>query len=121
MKLAVVGSRDFDPHRTWIMRFEIQKIAIRVGWDDIVIVSGGARGADAAAEQCARDFGVPFEVYPTDWKRYGPRAGMIRNQQIVDVADELLAFFQDGETPGTADAIRRARAKGIPVQVFGLA
>jgi hypothetical protein len=41
----------------------------------------------------------------------------LRNQDIVDVADELLAF-QVNESGGTQDTIDRAQLKGIPVTVF---
>jgi hypothetical protein len=117
VKLAVVGSRDYDPSRYWIVRNEIQSIAYRVGWDNIELVSGGARGVDSMAAQAARHFDIPITVFPADWKRHGRRAGMIRNAQIVEIADELLAFFGAERTPGTSDTVRRAAQKGIPVWV----
>ena len=40
-----------------------------------------------------------------------------RNQDVVDVADELLAF-QVNDSGGVQDTVDRARAKGIPVVVF---
>lgn len=41
----------------------------------------------------------------------------LRNQDVVDVADELLAF-QVNASGGTQDTVDRARLKGIPVLVF---
>jgi hypothetical protein len=41
----------------------------------------------------------------------------LRNQDVVDVADELLAF-QVNASGGTQDTVDRARLKGIPVVVF---
>lgn len=41
----------------------------------------------------------------------------VRNQDVVDVADELLAF-QENASGGTQDTVNRARAKGIPVVMF---
>jgi hypothetical protein len=41
----------------------------------------------------------------------------LRNQDVVDVADELLAF-QVNASRGTQDTVDRARLKGIPVVVF---
>jgi len=40
-----------------------------------------------------------------------------RNQDVVDVADELLVF-QVNASGGVQDTVNRARAKGIPVVVF---
>ena len=41
----------------------------------------------------------------------------LRNQDVVDVADELLAF-QVNASSGTQDTVDKARLKGIPVVVF---
>jgi hypothetical protein len=41
----------------------------------------------------------------------------LRNQDVVDVADELLAF-QVNASSGTQDTVEKARLKGIPVIVF---
>jgi hypothetical protein len=41
----------------------------------------------------------------------------LRNQDVVDVADELLAF-QVNASGGTQDTVDRARLKGMPVVVF---
>jgi hypothetical protein len=41
----------------------------------------------------------------------------LRNQDVVDVADELLAF-QVNASNGTQDTVDRAQVKGIPVTVF---
>lgn len=41
---------------------------------------------------------------------------MVRSGQMVDAAD-LAVFFWDGASKGTANGIRKARAKGISVEV----
>jgi hypothetical protein len=41
----------------------------------------------------------------------------LRNQDVVSVADELVAF-QVNASGGTQDTVDRARLKGIPVTVF---
>ena len=41
---------------------------------------------------------------------------MVRNGQMVDAAN-LAVFFWDGESKGTADGIKKAGEKGIPVEV----
>lgn len=82
------------------------------------VVSGGARGADAWGERWALLEGrVPVQQFPADWKRYGKRAGLIRNEQMADYADALIAVW-DGESRGTAHMIREARARGLKVFVY---
>ncbi len=51
-----------------------------------------------------------------DWKRYGRGAKVIRNTQLIEVADQAV-FFRDGENKGIAELIEKAEAKGIPVEV----
>lgn len=41
----------------------------------------------------------------------------LRNQDVVDAADELLAF-QVNASAGTQDTVDKAQAKGIPVATF---
>jgi hypothetical protein len=82
----------------------------------VVVVSGGARGVDAVAEDAARSRGLPVVRLSASWSSLGRRAGMMRNGEIVARADVLVAFW-DGASSGTADAIRRARREGIAVFV----
>lgn len=79
------------------------------------IWQGGAPGADALAIKWAKANDVEIQTMCADWRRYGKKAGPIRNQQMIDRcgADILLAFPTGG--PGTADCIGRAKAAGIPV------
>lgn len=109
-RIAIVGSRDY-PRRDQVIAF------VRSLPRDTVIISGGARGVDtwAAEEACARGMNV-VEIFP-DWDRHGKSAGLIRNGQIVDQCDELVAFW-DGTSRGTKNSIDRARHAGKPVRVF---
>ena len=100
MKVAIVGSRNFS---------DLSKVKQYVGTlpPNSVIVSGGARGPDKAAELAALELGMEIEIYLPDWEAYGKSAGMVRNQQIVDHADMLVAFW-DGKSRGTRNSIQRA-------------
>lgn len=115
MKLAVVGSRGFGA----VDRIKpiLNKIRMTCG-EDLIIVSGGAEGPDQIAEQWAKEHGLQTEIFPADWDAFGQAAGPKRNQQVIDAADHLIAFW-DGASPGTVDAINRARRKkGMKVEVF---
>lgn len=81
-----------------------------------VVVSGGARGVDRAAEDAARarpDLPEPaiHPVTDEDWRRYGRQAGHLRNVKLVDDCDYLIAFW-DGVSNGTRGAVMYARASG---------
>jgi hypothetical protein len=99
--VAVVGSRDFaDLDR--VRRFVASLPA------GVVVLSGGARGVDRCAAQAARARGLRVVELFADWERDGPYlAGRIRNQQVVERCDRMVAFW-DGRSTGTHDAWQRA-------------
>ena len=55
-------------------------------------------------------------LYPADWERHGRAAGPIRNEEMAEVSDALIAFW-DGKSRGTKSMIEIARRKGLQVAV----
>lgn len=79
------------------------------------IVVGGARGADELASEVASALGFAVEVYHADWRRFGRRAGPIRNaRMLIEGKPDLVLAFNLG-TPGTEDMMRQARQAGLEV------
>lgn len=101
MKVAIVGSRDF-PRMGLVYKY------VSMLPEFAVVLSGGARGVDQAAAESARERGLEVVEYPADWEGLGRRAGMVRNAQIVNDADLVVAYW-DGESRGTKNAIDHAR------------
>jgi len=56
------------------------------------IVSGHATGADRCGEVWALDNGVEIRTFPANWKKYGKAAGPMRNKQMAEFAEALIAF-----------------------------
>mgnify|MGYP001180841777 CR=1 FL=1 len=109
MKLAVIGSRKFpDPDRV--------RALVRGVEAGTVIVSGGAEGPDSWAVEAAKERGLAYQVFPARWGELGRAAGLIRNQDIVDQADRLVAFW-DLKSRGTKDTINKALAAGKVVTI----
>lgn len=79
----------------------------------VVVVQGGAPGADTLARQWAVDRGVLCDEFSADWHGLGPKAGPVRNQAMVDAGADALIAMPGGR--GTADAARRAIAARIVV------
>lgn len=75
------------------------------------IISGGARGTDTLAEIFANDNDIPFEKFLPDWERHGKFAGILRNRQMADTGDFLLAFW-NGKSRGTENMIEEMRIRG---------
>lgn len=80
------------------------------------IVAGGARGADIIAKKWAQSHYIEYIEYKANWDVYGKSAGMIRNHEMIDFADELISFW-DGKSPGTKEAIDYAKKLGRKVTI----
>lgn len=81
------------------------------------VVSGGAIGVDRLAETIALTAGKRTHVIRPDWRKFGRSAGMRRNAEIVDMADEVYAFW-DGKSPGTKGCVEIAKRAGKAVVVY---
>jgi hypothetical protein len=79
------------------------------------VVSGGARGVDALGERWSLEhLGKPATRFAAEWEKYGRRAGFIRNAQMAQHAEALVALML-GHTRGTSDMVERMRAAAKPV------
>jgi hypothetical protein len=87
---------------------------------DTVLV-GGAAGVDSVAEAWCRRRGVAVRVLPAAWSRWGRRAGLVRNLEMVRAAGPVavcLAFPRRVGSRGTWHCVGAARAAGLRVFVF---
>lgn len=110
MRIAIVGSRDYlnlDEVRDYVNSLP----------DDTIIITGGAKGVDKAAELAACARGLTVVIHEAEWNKHGKAAGPIRNTVIVNDCDKLVAFW-DEQTPGTKDSISKAAKAGKLEQVF---
>ena len=83
----------------------------------VSFVSGMAKGADAVGKAFAQHLGVKCEEYPADWEKFGKGAGFIRNRQMAENAEALVAFW-DGRSSGTKHQINIATELGLDVFIF---
>lgn len=80
---------------------------------DVTVISGGAKGADALGEDWAVVNWVDIEVFKPNWNLFGKRAGMLRNQEMLDSGVDLAVQFPGGR--GTADMRSRLDKAGVRV------
>ena len=85
--------------------------------NNIVIISGGASGADAIGERYAEENGFKIEKYPADWKTYGKSAGPKRNKQMAEVCDYVICFWNE-KSKGTKSMIGYANRYGKPIKIL---
>jgi hypothetical protein len=115
LKLIIAGSRsitDYDLLKHLIVKSGLWK---QYG-KKLEIVSGMAKGVDALGVQFAKANKLKLWEFPADWT-LGKSAGHIRNRQMGDFADGLLALW-DGQSNGTKGMIDYARQKGLVVKAY---
>lgn len=135
MKVLICGGRDFgaarlgDSERTTKMlqfRFALDWLIDRFSSylpcpydnpdpEELVIISGGASGADRIGENFALVNWLKLEEFPADWEQHGKRAGILRNIEMLEKGKpDLVIAFPGGR--GTAHMVRIAIAAGVPVE-----
>lgn len=77
-----------------------------------VLIHGGARGADSLADAYAERKGIPRRVY---YIRRGREDGYGRNRRMLESEPNIEAVVGFHGGNGTADMLRRARARQIPI------
>ena len=114
-KVIIAGSRGFSNYKLLKEKCNEYLREKRKEYN-IIIISGGARGADTFGEKYAQDEGFSLEVFPANWNKFGKSAGFIRNEQMAEVADALIAFW-DGKSNGTKHMIEIMENKKLLVRV----
>lgn len=122
MKIAVIGSRNFTDYKR--LTEELHRIIYEENENDfknVVIISGGAKGADSLGAKYAKDNHMKLIVHEADWKNlshpdariksnqygdYDANAGHRRNTLIINDADIVVAFHN--HSPGTANSLGKA-------------
>lgn len=114
-RVVIAGCRDYDNYDEAKAYIDICLSNIRKT-NEIIIISGGAKGADSLGERYAEENGFKVEKYSADWERYGRSAGPRRNRQMAEISDYVICFW-DGESRGTRSMIESARNFGKPVKI----
>lgn len=86
-----------------------------------VVIEGEAKGADTCGKVAAERLGIPVEPHPALWRKYGLKAGPIRNREMLkDGRPTLVLAFHNyiENSKGTKDMVNTARAAGVPVHII---
>lgn len=125
-RVLVCGGRHYDDRETvnLVLNFLHKQLPITH------LVSGMARGADILGVKWARDRDIAVIPFPAHWddlshadaviktradgSKYDARAGMRRNQKMMDEArPDLVIAFPGGN--GTEDMVNRARKAKVQI------
>ena len=126
MRVIIAGSRDFGPAEAMALVAEATLEATHPhmagnglredGWNIERVVCGMCRGIDLAGKRWAESMDIPVDEFPADWSRHGRAAGPIRNREMAENADALIAISLNGSR-GTRGMIQIAHELGLKVMV----
>ena len=111
MKLGIVGTRTFDDFPKFVSNVDL--------FYKSEIHTGDAKGTDAMAREYAMVNEIPLTVHYADWDRYNRGAGPIRNIQLINSVDMILAFW-DNKSPGTKQVIEYCFKHHKPFMVVSI-
>lgn len=121
--VLVCGARDLSGslrHRVWQRLDDIRREIENPDAEEfMVLVTGGAGGADRLAVQWAIHRNVDRVTFDANFDGRGAAGGPIRNARMLAWAKpELVVAFPPGPS-GTYDMVAKAEAAGIPVVKLG--
>ena len=112
----VCGSRDY--HDQQYIEEEMLKYVESIPKQEVMFITGGARGVDAIADEVAKRHGFNRCILPAHWECYpGKSAGMIRNKLMLSVCTDVLAFHKNN-SKGTKHMIDIAVAANKRVKII---
>ena len=111
-RVIIAGSRGFNDYELLCRKCDIFFSRKK----PTEILCGEARGADLLGKKYALERGVRVLYFPANWDRDGKSAGYLRNREMAENADALVAFW-DGTSKGTAHMINLAKEKKLMVRV----
>ena len=113
VRIGIVGSRQRNTEDDCR---KIEKILTMIYDPGTIIVSGGCpKGGDRFAEELAKKLGLSIIIYRAEWDKFGKGAGFIRNTEIAENCDILIACVASDRTGGTEDTIRKVEKLGKKV------
>lgn len=109
-KVLICGSRDFKvtTEKMYKDMLETLDFLSAISNEKLIadeIISGGADGPDKVAIEMAKEHNIKCSIFLPDWTSWGRAAGPIRNKEMVDKAEIVIAYW-DGESAGTRSTIQ---------------
>jgi hypothetical protein len=107
MKVLVCGGRGFTD------RLRLYAVLDDLEPKPILVIQGGARGADIIAKHWAILNNVHYVTVPALWERFGRQAGPLRNSAMLELEPDICVAAPGGS--GTADMVKKCRAAKIDI------
>lgn len=104
-KIGIIGSRTRDTSFAFDL---VKNKFLEIYKEGDQIVSGGCpKGGDRFAEIIAKQYGIPILICYPNWNKYKKGAGFVRNSNIANESDYLIACAATNRKGGTEDTIKK--------------
>jgi len=115
MKLLITGSRKLEDMET--LKQVIQELESRTEQKITMLLHGGAKGADTLAQEWADENKIKTHVIKPDYEKHYPKiAPLIRNKELVKLADCTLALYvTETRSGGTGHTATQTTNAGKPL------
>ncbi len=114
-RVVIAGCRDYNNYEEAKRFIDYCISDIRKDYT-VIIVSGGAQGADALGERYARENNFKIERYIAEWDKYGKSAGPKRNKKMAEISDFVICFW-DEKSRGTKSMIEYSKKCDKPIKI----
>lgn len=115
-RLIVAGGRDFKDYDLLARTLDESAAKLASKGKTLMVVCGMAKGADLLGKEWADNNHLPVDKHPADWNTHGRVAGYRRNEEMAQVADGAIVFW-DGISRGSKHMIETAEKKNLPVKI----
>ena len=105
--VLITGSRHFNQDAGLYLDYLIQNLPDFFNDRKIRLIHGAAAGADTKFAQNAEMRGWETVGCAPDWKKYGKRAGPIRNSELVAQDPDLAVVMLASDSKGTKDCYNK--------------
>ena len=111
MKVIIAGGRNIFDAR--LIPIAVQKSGFQI----TEVVCGMAKGVDTLGKLWAEENGIPVKEFPANWSKFHRAAGPIRNAEMANYADALIAIMKPG-SKGTRCMVDLAKKKNLRVFIL---
>ena len=120
--IGIIGTRRKDSERDYQkVKANFERVMEDHGLtvDDVIICSGGCpKGGDRFAEKIAKEYGMAILIHYPRWNTHHRIAGFLRNTEIANDSDVLIACVADDRKGGAEDTIKKFGDRGPLTLVF---
>ncbi len=108
MQVIIAGGRNIHDY------YILLDCIVKSKFDITSISCGCCSGVDELGRRWARQNQIPVKFFPAEWKKWGRKAGPIRNKEMA-VASDALILLWDGKSRGSLNMFYAAKNYGLKV------